>query len=739
MARKMTGGGDLVKAANEAEDRASAIYDLRPVQQEASATPPEVEEPSNEPTPSEIQGDQAQGSPSTPTSLTPNAECDDAVVSDAPASQGVAARPIARQLESIPEGQESITPPDAPDDAVESDAPASQSAAARTIARQLETHLEGHESALMPGRTRAQTRRITGAGSREGDISQSQVCRSESGLCMNCLIRDVFDLSILECEAGLVGTSSDSASNQEQTEPKFPVSADDLDLEPFSYKQAIQSKNQRSWEDAMGKEFTGLKNAGTFEYVDDPGKVNIVGAKWVYKWRKNDEGLVTKAKARLVAKGYSQVEGVDFLETFSPTPLSASVRLLAAVAVENDLDLFHFDAEQAFVQSKLSEDIYMRLPEGCGADSGKVVKLAKSLYGLKQASRSWNELLVKTLLKFGFEQCGTEQCVFRLLNNDGSICFLLAFHVDDIVVAGQKDDIEVLKQALGSVFPIKSFGEVTFYTGCAFNRDRKRGTLQITQTAFVETLLRRFPVEGVRDTPSSSLDLDARREDEPTGNWPYRQVVGSLMWLANMTRPDIANAVRAVARHAHNPSERHWRAVQRILMYLKSHKDWGITFQRGSQTGMCAYADSDYAKREDDRKSISGGAVMFCGAAVSWFSRTQKCVTLSTTEAEYIALGECTRELVYLRGVLEFMQPGISLGTVPIYEDNMGAVNLAKNPVGSSRTKHIDVRHHFLRDLVKKGSIKVVHVDSEYQHADILTKALSKSIFRRHVETLMNV
>ena len=253
----------------------------------------------------------------------------------------------------------------------------------------------------------------------------------------------------------------------------------------------------------------------------------------------------------MVARGCSQIQGVDYFDTFAPTPSTSSIRLLVCVALERDLDLYHFDAEQAFVQSELDADVYMRMPRGCGDMSGKTVLLNKSLYGLKQAARSWHSLLVATLRSIGFEQHPSEPCVLRLLDpKSKTVKIMLAVHVDDMIVAGSKLSCEWLRNVLSEKFPVNNLGPLNWYTGYAFERDRRSGTIEIHQTAFIDSMLERFSVTSTSSTPADSNAVLRAKTEEEGADQQYRRVVGCLMWAANMTRPDIANAVREVARHS---------------------------------------------------------------------------------------------------------------------------------------------------------------------------------------------
>ena len=269
--------------------------------------------------------------------------------------------------------------------------------------------------------------------------------------------------------------------------------------------------------------------------------------------------------------------------------------------------------------------------------------------------------------------------------------------------------------------------------------------MEISQTQFMQSVLNRFGVSKSRPIPATpSLDLRHVSEEETVVDVPFREIVGSLMWIANQTRPDIANAVRAVARFSHDPKPIHYKAAQKILEYLNATSDLGLTFRRDSdlesvqmEFDLETYVDADYAHKAEDRRSVSGVAVCCGGTLVSWFSRTQKCVTLSTTEAEYVAMADGVKEALYVRGILAFLMPSLEPMSIGVYEDNKGAIDLAKNPLSSSNSKHIDVRYHFLRELAASGDIAVQYLRSEDQHADILTKAIGRESFGRHRDFLL--
>ena len=371
------------------------------------------------------------------------------------------------------------------------------------------------------------------------------------------------------------------------------------------------------------------------------------------------------------------------------------------------------------------------------------MRLNKSLYGLKQASRSWHAHLTTCLNTLGFQKCLADACVFRLVE-EGRIAIIAVVHVDDIFAVGLKSRCDVFRDELDRMVPVKNLGELRWYGGCHYTREREMGTLTISQKTFADELVKKYCVISTQSVPLRvGGKLEEFNEDEIIESWPFRELVGSLMWLSISTRPDIANAVRAVQRYCTAPGAIHWKTALGILEYINGTSEYGITFQRGTLSGISleVFADTDYASKATDRRLVSGGVIMCGGASVCWFSRTQKCVTLSASEAEYVALRDAVKELlsfVFETG-LAFMLPSKVMPYFPVFEDNQGAVQLAQNPITNSNSKHIDVRHHFLRELVRQKDIKVVQVPSGFQHAYILAKALAFDLFAFHRKFLMNL
>ena len=326
----------------------------------------------------------------------------------------------------------------------------------------------------------------------------------------------------------------------------------------------------------------------------------------------------------------------------------------------------------------------MILPGGCGEQSNRTAKLGGAIHDLKQSGRKWGHLCADTLKADGFEQCKADPCVIRKI-------------VDVVVVGGllkggSEEDCESLLAYLNKTFSTNASGECTWYNECGIERDVELGTIKLSQEAYVESLMKRFDVQSISDIPASpDADLGPKQDDEPGGDWPVREAVRSLMWLSIMTRPDITNAVRAVARYAHEPSERLWQAMLKILPCLNRTKRLGITYVRGSGLSLNVYADADYANKKNDRRSVSGTAETLGGIVVSHASKTQRVVSLSTSEEEYIAAGDDVKETLFVRAVLSSIAPETCGASIRVLEDNQGTKALIENPLSSARSRHISM------------------------------------------------
>ena len=497
--------------------------------------------------------------------------------------------------------------------------------------------------------------------------------------------------------------------------------------EPNSYSQAIQCENSHEWQSAMDDEMKSLCENNTWELVDKPDDRMVIDNRWVYRVKTNLDGTVDKFKARLVAKGYSQQAGVDYNETFSPVARFDTIRAVLSVAASEKLKLAHFDIKTAFLYGELDEVIYMRPPTGYEDGTDRVCRLNKSLYGLKQAPRCWNRKFKDFLEKHGLQVSNEDPCLFYSTVERHK--FIIALYVDDgLVAAEDADDLEQFLEELRSQFCV-AVSPLSCFLGLQITQ-LQDGSISVSQENYTKKVLQRFNMCDCNKvaTPVDSVtvnDVNSCVAEQV----PYREAVGSLMYLATGTRPDIAYAVSTVSQALDKPTKADWNNVKYILRYLKGTYQMGILYQTGYQTGVLTmYSDADYAGDISTRRSTSGVVCQYMGGPVSWLSQKQKSVALSTTEAEFMAASEAAKEIIWLSRLFSEIT---TLTETPVLKiDNMSSVKLVKNPTFHRRSKHIEVRHYFVREKFDEGRLTVEHIPGVEQVADILTKPLNKSRFQ---------
>lgn len=500
--------------------------------------------------------------------------------------------------------------------------------------------------------------------------------------------------------------------------------------EPKTFQEAISGPFKKEWMQSIQEELDGIEEKGTWEEVPaetmSPGQ-RPLGSKWVFKVKRGPSGEITRFKSRLVVKGYMQKAGIDYQEIFSPVGTATAFRVLVGLAAQRGLKIHQIDFKQAFLNGKVQEEVYLLPPEGVAIHGkGKIVlKLVKALYGLKQAPREWHDLLKGSLLGMGFTQSLADPGVFMR----GDIILLL--YVDDQLIFGKEEaEIQSTIQEIGKAFEITDMGPATFFLGVDILRagssitlSQKRYTAQLLDQYHLELekLKRDASTPSERPTAESgfSVSIDQGK---------YASLVGALLYLAVWTRPDISYAVGKLTRSIAAPTAQNWIEAVRVLRYLRSTPEDGITFSGvGDVIGYC---DADYAS-EPSRKSISGMVFLFGGGAVSWKSKQQPTIALSTCEAEFMAMNLACREALWLRKLLPEL--GVSLGEAPveILNDNVGALELSKNPILSNRSKHIDVIHMFARERVERREVSFLFVTSEENLADMFTKSVPSTVLGR--------
>ena len=516
---------------------------------------------------------------------------------------------------------------------------------------------------------------------------------------------------------------------------------------PKNYNEAMaDAQHKIDWQLAMDDEMQSHKDNGTWSLVNTvPGRRKVLTGKWVYRVKRGIDGTVTKYKARWCVRGFEQVEGLDYHETFSAVVKPMSYKAIFAIAAANDWEIEQMDVKTAFLYGEIDEEVYVEVPHGYTNKHKMYCRLRKALYGLKQSPRIWSNTLAAYLKEHGFLALDADQSVF----SNGLV--IIAIYVDDLLLASpDKASIQKAKAALHKRFQMTDLGPLAYYLGMGVERDRQQRTLSLSQKAYLEKVIRDHgmwesnpmatPIDTSTKLIAAAPDYICPAEDKHR----YQSAVGSLMYAMLGTRPDIAFAVSVVSRYASNPTPVHWTAVKRIFRYLRHSLDLRLTFS-GPLKPLAGYTDADWAGDKDTRRSTSGYLFNIGSAAISWSSKRQATVALSTCEAEYMGQTQAAKEAIWLSGLLNELQapepnnalpvagapatPAYCLAATIIYCDNQGAQALARNPASHARSKHIDIQQHFIRDKVQDGTIDLQHISSDEQVADGLTKPLPKDKF----------
>lgn len=481
----------------------------------------------------------------------------------------------------------------------------------------------------------------------------------------------------------------------------------------------------------------------------------------MFKVKYQPDGLVARYKVRLVAQGYSQIQGIDFNETFAPTVRLESLRIFLAISALFGLLIGLMDIVGAYLESLMGDNempIFMKLPPGIrdlrSIRSGLVFQLLRSIYGLKQSGRLWNQKVITFFKTLGFTPLNADPSILTL-GKFGEEIIMISIYVDDFLLASNSPKaLAWLKNAISNEYNVKDLGEVKTIIGWQVTRDLRAGMLKIDQSAFIRDLLESENMTecnavAIPMKAGCFIEMQEADDYEEVEIKTYQRLIGKLMYLSYGTRPDIAFAVGQLSKHNADPQAGHMKAAKRIVRYLKgtihlgliygSHpKDEGDTRAPNAPSpfGLIGYGDSSYAGDLEDRKSVMGYCYFINGAIVSWCSKKQRTVSTSTTEAEYIALGYAAREAIWLRRFLNELQVSEPIKCITLYGDNETSITLTKNAESQHRTKHIDVQHHYIRELVGEGELEVLWICSSSMLADGFTKALSIDTFRRHRSVL---
>ena len=459
--------------------------------------------------------------------------------------------------------------------------------------------------------------------------------------------------------------------------------------------------------------------------------------KWIFKRKYDKDGHVERYKARLVARGYTQVEGIDYKETFCPVIKSKSIRTLLAFAVEQDWQVHQIDITAAYLNGELSEEVFMELPPintHENKPNAEVCLLKKSLYGLHQSGREWNICLDKFLKSIKLTRSRADPCIYF----DKEKELIVGVYVDDILIMSSSDStIEEFKDKIKAVFEVKDLGELHHMLSYRINRSED-GSITLDQSVYANELLE---TTGMSNAKGASTPLDPGMRYVPATKdnmlsaeaaLKYRQAVGGLLYLAGGTRPDLAFATTYMSQFNNCPSKEHWTGIQHILRYLVQTKELKLTFQKTGKS-LEMFCDSDWASDKVDRRSFSGYVVLLAGGAISWSSKKQRTTALSTVEAEYFAMCHAAKEALWYQNFLQEILCDKFLNFPQnICVDNQGAISLAKNHVTSERNKHIELRQFFLREKVEEKLLTFSYIPSKLNFADMLTKTVARTIMQSH-------
>lgn len=516
------------------------------------------------------------------------------------------------------------------------------------------------------------------------------------------------------------------------------------DIIPKSYDEALKHKR---WNEAIKNTLDSLAANYTWKIVDKPKSANLVSTKWIFKIKRLQNGEVDKYKARLVARGFSQREGVDYFEIFSGVVRLETLRILIAIAAVLNLEIEQMDFTSAFTQGPLEEDIYLLGINGVEVPQGKVLKLNRSLEGLKQSGRVWNRYISKSFKTFGLIAIPADSSVF--VSQDKKL--IVALYVDDMLIfSSDMHRIDELKNYLLKNFRVRDMGKASLILSMNICRDTKNNRISLDQEHYINNLMQKYEISDLDvkrvNTPASNHDSllpkESKFPEAEADSNQYQKLLGELNWLVRGTRPQNNFTTNRLAQSACGPAIRHMDAAKRLLKYSCNTKSQRLTYSaepdaKDNRPLPIGYSDADFAGHPS-RRSTTGSLWMFAGSPVTWASKLQRTVSTSTTEAEFLAFLYNAKEAIWISSLLFQVGYTNKLECLKILGDNKAAIELTKNPIFHAKTKHIDVAVHYVRELVEDNRITIDYVQTKVQLADCLTKCLAKQQ-QQHLCELMGI
>ena len=524
--------------------------------------------------------------------------------------------------------------------------------------------------------------------------------------------------------------------------------------DPKSYKASLASPDNALWAAARQTEIASLESNNTWVVVPVEPGMHLLRSQWVNKKKRDGDGNVSQYKARLVAGGDGQIFGTEYTLTFAAVMDMTSMKVILVLALHYKVPARHFDVPSAYVKADKNDGstIHLRIPDGMSFTAEELqamgvtssaqlcLRLEKSLYGLKQAGRLWGKLLHDTLIRIGFEQCVTDACLYRKIDKDGIT--VVCAYVDDLLATGSSTErVDDFYNAMASL-DLKDLGPAKHFLGMRLGYDQTSGYKIDQESTIVELLARnkmdkanavRVPVceeSAIEASVEENALLPSKgpgTQEAPTVR-SFQSLVGSLLWIARCTRPDIAFAVHRATRKTHAPTYQDFKMAKRILRYLAGTAQLKLTMKadQDAATAMrvSAYTDADYAADKATRKSINGATVHLNGAIVGWHCKQQKSVALSTTEAEFVSAATGVKEMLGLKELMGELGIPVEMPMV-VKVDNQAAIKQIENEASSATAKHVDTKLKFIKDESRRGVIKAEFVGTKENVADLLTKAMA--------------
>ena len=504
---------------------------------------------------------------------------------------------------------------------------------------------------------------------------------------------------------------------------------------PSSYKAAIKAND--GWDAAIDAELLNHEKNSTWKLIPRssvPQDETIIDSKWVFT-KKLINGKEIK-KARLVARGFLQ-DAQQGEEVYAPVARMVTLRVLLAIAVEKNYKIHQLDVKSAFLHGCLETPVYMKVPQGLACSTPNLVcELQKALYGLRSASKEWYKCFHIFLLSIGFKRSKVDPCVYY----NGSV-YLLVWVDDILLFAVLEAEIVNVKNHLAKRFELKDLTNVNVINFLGLEIECKGNFITVSQKRLIQKVLKNFHMENShpKDVPiSKGLKLEVTRDPE-NDRLPYRELVGSLMYIMMGTRPDLCFAISYFSQFQSCYSEEHWKYLKDVLRYLNAVQNLGLKFSKNTDCNLTfnlqAYADADFANSKD-RKSISGFVVKLNTNLIAWKSKKQNSVTLSSAEAEYVAISVCLTECLFIKQFIEdilskdFGKIMLFEKKIVVFEDNQSAIKIA-NTLETKQSKHIDIRYHFTRELIANNVVELIYIPTDRQIADMMTKPLPPVTFKK--------